>query len=510
MGGLLLTGAAFGQNAPPSPFANDPQACPVVGPNGQVMNPRKKELSHLPPKRLGWDGIEVRMANPAEPRLQRPTPKELALKNPECEIVEILNLDMGHLAQEMVGFGGTLMDSDVWNLMRLSPEKRHAAIVALAGKDGLGFNIMRIGFGSSDWNRDANFYTYCDVPTGETDRKLMRFSIQKDIDRGIVDVVREFRAVNPDLQILASVWGLPAWMKLNKSIMHGFFDSKFAGVYADYLVKCVQAWEKLGIPIHYLTTQNEPATADDRDTPATMWTWEQQRDITLALAERFTRNKIETKIWLMDHNFDMAQNFAKPLLDDPRVKKAVSMVAFHDYRGRPEEMGVLARQHPDMPAFMTERSYGALTGQRRLMDIFMNGGTGQISWTTVTDEAGGPAQHAGFRNRAATAPSTNFEKLSRIMVVPRTEDPPSAHLGATYFTCQTFTPLIMRGARRITTNPLTRVDTGNAAFRNPDGSVVMVMVNAGSDGFDMAVQRGEAALVMNMPANSIVSLRFGK
>jgi len=49
----------------------------------------------------------------------------------------------------------------------------------------------------------------------------------------------------------------------------------------------------------------------------------------------------------MDHNFDMAQTFAKPLLDDPRIKKITHMVAYHDYRGRPEEMALLSRQHPE-------------------------------------------------------------------------------------------------------------------------------------------------------------------
>jgi hypothetical protein len=38
-------------------------------------------------------------------------------------------------------------------------------------------------------------------------------------------------------------------------------------------------------------------------------------------------------------------------------------------------------------------------------------------------------------------------------------------------------------------NPLTRLDTSNAAFGNPDGSVVAVLVNSNSEGFDLAVQR---------------------
>jgi glucosylceramidase len=278
-------------------------------------------------------------------------------------------------------------------------------------------------------------------------------------------------------------------------------------VYADYLVKSVQAYAALGIPIQYLTIQNEPATGGDRATPAAMWTWEQERDVLLAVGKRFADNRIGTKLWLMDHNFDMAQSFAKPLLDDPRVKRITDMVAFHDYRGRPEEMALLGRQHPDVPAVLTERAYGRIRDLGRLIDVLANGATGQISWTTVTDEWGGPDQYLGLTRPRGPA-RTDYEKMTHIMVVPQGEDPPSAHLTVTYCGYQTFSPLIRRGARRIATNPLTRLDTSNAAFRNPDGSVVAVLVNSGSEGFDLAVQRGTAALLLNMPANAIVSLRF--
>jgi glucosylceramidase len=520
MGGMLLTGSAprvFGQTSPQTtPYGNNLDACPVVGPLGQILVPHKLEPTHLPTQRVPWDAVDVRMATGDDAHCQHPGAKELALKGPWCDIVEIINLDEKTTFQEMLGFGGTLTDSDCANLNRLSPEKRHAAIVALAGKDGLGFSLMRIPFGSTDSNRepnrDLNFYTYCDVPQGETDPKLTHFSLQKDIDRGIIDVIREFRAVNPNLQLLASVWGVPAWMTTNKLIYHGFFDSAFTEVYADYLVKSIQAHAALGIPIEYLTIQNEPSTGGDRATPAAMWTWEQERDVLLAVAKRFADNHITTKLWIMDHNFDMAQTFAKPLLDDPRIKKIAHMVAFHDYRGRPEEMALLGRQHPEIPAVISEHSYGTIRQLGRLMDILANGATGQISWTTVNDgRMRVPPVQPGAPSRPATpAPAPgppDYEKMTRTMVVPQ-GDNPSAHLTVTYCGYQTFSPLIQRGARRIASNALTRLDTSNVAFRNPDGSVLVVAVNSGSEGFDMGVLRGNAALLFNMPPNTILSVRF--
>jgi glucosylceramidase len=238
-----------------------------------------------------------------------------------------------------------------------------------------------------------------------------------------------------------------------------------------------------------------------------MWTWEQQRDVLLALGERFSRNGINTKLWLMDHNFDMGQTVAKPLLDDTRVKRIADMVAFHDYRGRPEEMSLLQQQHPDIGAVISEGcSHAGISNIGAIVRYLGNGASGFIRWTTVADEWGGPHQYSGGSGKGPAR--TDYEEMGHVMVVPQREEPPVAHRTVVYYGYQTFMPWIKRGARRIAANPLTRLDTSSAAFRNPDGSVVAVLVNSGKSGFDMAIQRDKAALLLHMPADAILGLRF--
>jgi glucosylceramidase len=168
---------------------------------------------------------------------------------------------------------------------------------------------------------------------------------------------------------------------------------------------------------------------------------------------------------------------------------------------------LLARQHPDVPAVLSERNRRGISDLGRLVDILANGATGHISWTTVADEWGGPNQYQGVGSGRGPA-RTDYEKIGDIMVVPQREEPPSAHRTVVYCGYQTFSPLIQRGAKRILSNPLTRLDAANAAFRNPDGSVVAVLVNRGPEAFDLAVNRAGSALPLNMPANAILSLRF--
>src|SRR4051794_4441019 len=52
-------------------------------------------------------------------------------------------------------------------------------------------------------------------PAGQTHTALAHFSIQKDIDAGIVALALQARAINPGIRFYLSMWSAPAWMKTN-------------------------------------------------------------------------------------------------------------------------------------------------------------------------------------------------------------------------------------------------------------------------------------------------------
>ena len=70
-------------------------------------------------------------------------------------------------------------------------------------------DVMRITIGTSDFTAQE-FYTYDDMPEGQTDPKLRHFSIQKDIDLHITATIKEALEINPELKIIASPWSPPA------------------------------------------------------------------------------------------------------------------------------------------------------------------------------------------------------------------------------------------------------------------------------------------------------------
>jgi glucosylceramidase len=213
-------------------------------------------------------------------------------------------LDPARRGQPILGFGGNLMDTDVYNLLRMSPGEQDKVLELLFDPDkGAGWNFMRVPFGSSDWERNFDYYTYNDMPEGEKDWELAHFSVQKDIDRGFFELLRKIRRLYPQVEFLASVWGLPGWMKSNDSIMGGSFLPECTDVYARYLRMCVQAFAEQGIGLYAVTIQNEPKSSDfpnnNRGTPCTRFTWRLQRDVLIALRGEFNTHGIDTRIWPM-------------------------------------------------------------------------------------------------------------------------------------------------------------------------------------------------------------------
>ena len=57
---------------------------------------------------------------------------------------------------------------------------------------------------------------------------------------------------------MATPWSPPGWMKTSGSMIGGTLNSADYQVFANYLVKFVQAYDAAGVPISLITAQNEP------------------------------------------------------------------------------------------------------------------------------------------------------------------------------------------------------------------------------------------------------------
>ncbi|MGI6315723.1 MAG: glycoside hydrolase family 30 protein [Christensenellales bacterium] len=351
--------------------------------------------------------------------------------------------------QPMLGFGGTWTDTDVYNLLRMSPEKQEEVLTALFDPEkGAGWNFMRLPFGSTDWESTYDFYTYDDVPRGEKDWELAHFSIQRDIDRGLFKLARRCKEINPEVIFLGSVWGVPGWMKNNDSIMYGIFDPQYTDVYARYLRKTVQAYAEQGVDLYAVTPQNESLISEDRATPACRFTWRLQRDVILALRKEFDAHGITTQIWAFDDTFSKSPWFVTPLLADEAARKALDGIAYHNYGGRVENMGEVAREFA-MPVYMTERCPHDVPAYIQMLEQLQNEARSYISWTTLCNEYGGPHQGGDGKRPYSLFPRRGYYAF----ITNKWETPDDWEKTPMYGLFAQFSKYIRRGMRRVDCSP---------------------------------------------------------
>lgn len=128
--------------------------------------------------------------------------------------------------QSMVGFGASFTDAAAWNIFN-SPRRNEIMANLFDKNTGIGMSFLRQPIGATDFSR--SFYTYND---GAPDPTLSRFSTAHD-DPYILPLIRQARSLNPQLQIMATPWSAPAWMKNNNNLIRGsIIDSRIV-VYAD-------------------------------------------------------------------------------------------------------------------------------------------------------------------------------------------------------------------------------------------------------------------------------------
>ncbi|MEW2523033.1 RICIN domain-containing protein [Actinacidiphila alni] len=392
--------------------------------------------------------------------------------------------------QSVLGVGSSLEESTIYNLSRMSPAARTAALHKLVDPvTGAGFNIARIPLGTSDFT-SRQFYTYDD---GAADPTLSRFSIQKDIDYHIVSVLKEARAINPDLLLFGSVWSPPAWMKANNSLIGGTLPDSNIPVLATYLRKAVTAYAGQGLPLYAVTMQNEPLFSPP-DYPGMKLTADQERRIATALRGELNANGASaTKIWAFDHNFGDGPAYAAGVLGNPGSPSSaftsVDGVAFHDYGGDPTAMSQVKSAYPAKDVAMTERAVWGTSGADRIVQYFRNQSIMYEDWVTMLDQNRSPEQWSG-------APDPT-------MFVQSPNSPDTYWALPEYYIIGQFSKFVARGATRVQTNNGTSGSVTNVAFRNPDGSLVTVVVNQTGADQPFTLRVGGRQIGATLPAKTV-------
>jgi glucosylceramidase len=345
---------------------------------------------------------------------------------------------------------------------------------------------MRICIGTPDFTASP-WYTYDDMAAGSVDAELKQFSIEKDREY-VLPVLKLALKKNPDLRFHAAPWSPPAWMKTNDSICGGRIVPKHFGPLAEYLARAVEAYRAEGIHLYAITPQNEPEYFPG-SYPTCGWTAREQRDfIRDFLGPVFRKRGLETRIWCYDHNFNHPE-FPTTILEDPRAAQYIDGTAFHLYEGKPEAMSVLHGRFPEKHIYFTEGSTFGISGAGEIISFLRNWARCYNAWVTVIDHEAEP--NPGPHDCSPTCIVLNSEALE---LTYRFD----------YYMYGQFTKFIRRGAVRIASTSSSK-SLPNVAFRNPDTSIVLVIVNAERRSRDVAVRWNQRQLTVAVDPRAVAT-----
>lgn len=296
--------------------------------------------------------------------------------------------------QKWHGMGGALTEASCYNILKLPKEKQKELIKAYYDKDTLDYNLGRISIGSNDFCLNSYELT--------KKEDLSDFSIERD-KKYIIPIIKEIEK-EKNLTLVASPWSPPAFMKDNESLFEGGkLKKECYKSYANYLKRFIKEYYNQGIPIAYLTIQNEPNAKQRWE--SCLYTLEEQKELLSKYVLPEMKN-LDTKILLWDHNKENLFDVVNYLF---LKNRKIAGLAFHYYQGQHStNLDLVHTYFPNLLLFHTEGCCGYSKyneiewihdAEIYLINIIqdMNHGlNGYIDWNIFLDFYGGPSHKENY------------------------------------------------------------------------------------------------------------------
>lgn len=410
-----------------------------------------------------------------------------------------ITVNEGTTYQQFEGGGASITDTTA-HLLRggpVSAATRDAVMRKLFHPvDGIGLSFVRNPIGASDLSRPGHVSlddTCCDLNDWGTN----------GYDTNVRLLTQQAKQLNPQLRVKGVPWSAPGWMKDNGRMdQMGWLKWEYAPMYAQYFVKYVQAYQAAGIPVDYVSVQNEPNCCQASNPTAMNYPGMSWNPAGLV---EFTKNNlypafraagINTKVLVHDWNYGDYANFGSGVLNDAGVRNdpLFGGIAWHGYFGDPAVGTQVRNQYPNVKQFSTEHSGGTWISNQHnedmadIVNYARNWSSSLVKWSLALNQDMGP--HNGGCG-TCTGLITVQEGGSRAGQVDYTVE---------YYTTGHLTKFVRPGAHRIDSTANGTVQ--NVAYRNPDGSKALIAHNGGTSSQSIRVNWGNQSFTYTLPART--------
>lgn len=410
----------------------------------------------------------------------------------------VIDVDASKTGQTVDGWGCAMTETSALNLSKMPAEMYTQVMNDLFSEDqGIGLNILRLPMGISDFSLDPN-RSYVD----DNDETLESFSIAYDEEYIIPHIHKAMEVADcgEDFMVFAASWTAPLWMKTipefhskNQSTL----KREYYGLFAKYLAKAVKAYEEAGVPIDYLTAQNEPtgihgiaAMYMDSDNMASL--------INMYLAPALDAEGLDTKIMAWDFNYTDGSTVILG-----KTHGTVGGIAYHVYGG---DFQVLVDTHnafPDVPLYITEAAgkVGSNSAiffrqMKNMCKTLRAGSKGHILWNIVLDENMGPALIDEDGNSVNTIGIGLMEYNTQTQEVAYLMD---------FYALGHFSKFIRPGAVLLESTDIatdSNENLHNVVFRNENGTITAVVYNNSGEDVTFKIVVGDKVIEYTIPGLS--------
>lgn len=411
--------------------------------------------------------------------------------------------------QHIDGFGGCFNELGWEALLSLSSDERKEVLEQLFSSAGANFTICRVPIGASDYA--LSYYSYDDVPD---DFAMENFSIARD-RYILIPYIKAAEEIRPDLSLWGSPWSPPCWMKVNnhyamstgpsnspssnlppeKNIRNNATAFKMENgcleAYALYLSKYVQAYQKDGVEISAVQVQNEIIYAPYW--PSCTW-----RPDDLAcfigkyLGPRFKQDNVKAEIWLGTIN-SPDPNYVRTVLNNKDAGKFIKGVGFQ-WAGK-KAIATIHKEYPTLPLMQTESECG---------NSDKNWKSAEYTWSLIRQYLSNGANVYEYWNMVLDRSGKSSWGWAQNMLISVDKETKEVIYTPEFYLMKHLSHFVVPGAHLIQTSG----GDDNLAFVNPDGTMVLIVVNTERTPKTLAVRFGDRQFEVAMKAKAFSTLTW--
>lgn len=442
--------------------------------------------------------------------------------------------------QTINGFGTCFNEQGWASLNSLSAKDREAIMKELfAPGIGASFSICRMPIGANDFS--LNWYSYDE---SDLDFSMDHFSIDNDT-KTLIPFIKNALKYNPNLQIWASPWSPPQWMKKNKhyaqmAYQHAYefyaaqngekqlktgetgklvfgdlkmlvgsqFDSgltvgegkegkegtdmfiqkpEYLKAYALYFSKFVDTYQANGIHIFAVMPQNE--FNSPQLFPSCCWT---ARSLSNFIGDYLGPAMKAKGVKVFFGTVERPNASLVDTVMERKSKEYIDGIGFQ-WAGK-DALPKIHQEYPNLTFMQSEQECGNGDNDWKyathcwdLMTYYLNNGVSIYEYWNTSLFEGGVSRWGWLQN-------------SLVVVNPKTK---SYHFTPEYYLLKHVSHFVKSGAKKIS---IKGQDKDILAFQNPDKSIILVLANLDNSQKTLHIRIGNEVYTPELKANSFNTL----